>query len=64
MDKYSIQVLLELKLCCAHLMKDPSKNNVCKFVEIISNNSNVIMQYLSEYCLRPTIISLQINNLR
>ncbi|XP_014469143.1 PREDICTED: TELO2-interacting protein 1 homolog [Dinoponera quadriceps] len=63
MDASTAQVFLELKSCCDHLMRDPKKDNIYKFVEIITNNGNIAMQYLLEYCLRSTIISLQVVDL-
>lgn len=64
MDESTVQVFLKLKSCCDYLMRDPKKDNVCRFVEMITNNSHVAMQYLSKYCLSSTIISLQIKDLR
>lgn len=64
MDESTVEVYLRVKSCCDYLVQNPKKDNVYRFVEIITNNSHVAMQYLSKYCLNSTIISLQIKDLR
>ncbi|KYQ51800.1 TEL2-interacting protein 1 like protein [Trachymyrmex zeteki] len=61
MERFNMQIFLELKSCCDNLIKNPSKDYVHRIAEIASNIPDKTMHDLSAYCLIPIITILQSN---
>ncbi|KAG5320074.1 TTI1 protein, partial [Acromyrmex heyeri] len=61
MERFNMQIFLELKSCCDNLIKNPSKDYACRIAEVASNIPDKTMHDLSAYCLIPIITILQSN---
>ncbi|XP_071560597.1 TELO2-interacting protein 1 homolog isoform X1 [Temnothorax nylanderi] len=59
MERFNMQIFLELKSCCDNLIKNPSKDHAYRVAVVVGNIPDQTMQDLSQYCLLPIITSLQ-----